>query len=87
MHGSLSDSFGISDGRAGLPCRADRLCHFVSKVVNDLAGTLAAAVLVRNNHEQLIHQYVHVPIRENNWAFTQRFSKQGRSTITKGKRA
>lgn len=63
MQHGMSDSFGImSQGRTGLPCRADNLCSYVSRVIDDLAATLAAAVLVRNTHELHSHNYVHIPM-------------------------
>ncbi len=80
--GTLGDSFGmVSDTQHGLPCRADRLCSFVAHVVNDLASTLTQAGLLRNAHELQAHSYVHIPVQEHSWNFTQRFSQEGRSTI------
>lgn len=87
MQHGMSDSFGImSQGRTGLPCRADHLCSFVSQVIDDLAATLAAAVLVRNSHELDIHHYTHVPLLIATSYGTNFTTPQGRSML-KRKRA
>jgi hypothetical protein len=83
-----SDTQGmVSHDRSGLPCRADVLCSFTSRVTDDLASSLQAAALLRNTHEQDVHAYIHVPIDTRSWAFTQRFSKAGRSTMNRRVRA
>lgn len=76
---------GISD-RRGFPCRASVLCDYRALTVNDTRDAMAIAIAMRDEHEQIVHEYLHrvepTPgALGKEWGFT----KNGRSLL--GRRA
>jgi hypothetical protein len=69
---------------SGLPCRASDTCTYRAHV--PALATLVDFVAIcreRITHELAVHGYVHVAVADGSWSFSQRFSKQGRSTMAK----
>jgi hypothetical protein len=83
-HDRSADIMGVDLSHHGLLCRAGGGCraNFDPATTNSEAD-LAAAGRKRDHHEVAFHDYHHVVIVPRAWAYTQKLSARGRSTLGK----